>query len=166
MQAGNIRLPDNLEIRPARDEDSGFIESLYRSTRDDLRLIDAENDFVEELIQMQHQAQIRSYGEAFPNAYYFIVEKLGEKIGRVIVDFGHNEIRLLEVAFIRQVRGQGYGSGVIRALQHAAAQARAPLTLTVHRGNPGARRLYISLGFIVEQADHMIEQLAWHPRFA
>lgn len=164
MRDKGIRLPENLGIRPAREEDKGFIESLYRSTRDDLRYVDAEEEFVEELILLQHRAQGQGYGEAFPNAFHFIVEKLGEKIGRIIVDFGHNEIRLLDIAFIRQARGKGYGSGVIRALQHAASQARAPLTLTVHRGNPAARRLYLALGFRVEQADQMVEFMTWYPQ--
>ncbi|MGE5493525.1 MAG: GNAT family N-acetyltransferase [Actinomycetota bacterium] len=160
----DIRLPDNLGIRPARDEDQGFIASLYRSSRDDLRLVDAEDDFIEELILMQHRAQALGYGDAYPNAYYFIVENLGEKIGRVIVDFGHNEIRLVDVTFIREARGKGFGSSVIRALQHAAGQARAPLTITVHRSNPGAKRLYLALGFHVEQSDPMLELMAWYPR--
>ncbi|MFZ2403628.1 MAG: GNAT family N-acetyltransferase [Methylobacter sp.] len=166
MQAGNIILPNNMNIRPAREEDSGFIESLYRSSRDDLRLIQAEDDFVEELILMQHKAQNQAYGEMYPNAFYFVVEKQGEKIGRIIVDFGHNEVRLLDITFIREARGKGFGSGVIKALQYAASQTKAPLTLSVHRSNPGARRLYLSLGFRVEQSDPMVEQLAWYPLYA
>ncbi|HZW26301.1 MAG TPA: GNAT family N-acetyltransferase [Gallionella sp.] len=159
-----IQLPDNMSIRPARDEDGGFIESLYRSSRDDLRLIQGEDDFIEELILMQHKAQTRGYGESYPNAFYFIIEKLGDKIGRIIVDFGHNEIRLVDVTFIREARGKGFGSGVIKALQYAAGQAKAPLTLTVHRHNPGAKRLYLSLGFRVEQSDPMVELMAWYPQ--
>lgn len=165
MRAAGIQLPENLAIRPAREEDSGFIESLYCSTRDDLRLIQAEDDFIEELILMQHKAQNQAYGETYPNAFYFIVEKLGEKIGRIIVDFGHNEIRLLDITFIREARGKGFGAAAIKALQYAAAQAKAPLALAVHRSNPGAKRFYLSLGFTVEQSDPMVEQMIWHPKF-
>ncbi|MDD4958640.1 MAG: hypothetical protein PHS51_04775 [Gallionella sp.] len=43
-------LPDNLSIRPVRDEDHGFMESLYRSTRDDLRLLAAECDWIEKMV--------------------------------------------------------------------------------------------------------------------
>lgn len=64
------------------------MESLYRSGRDDLRLINAEPEFVEELIDMQFRARTAGYGEAFPNAFYFVVEKLGERIGQITVDSG------------------------------------------------------------------------------
>lgn len=163
MLPGIAPLPDNLGLRPARPEDKGFIEALYRSTRDDLRLLEAEDGFVEELIGMQQRAQVQGYGEMFPNAMYFVVERLGERIGRAVVDFGPNEVRLVDIAFIPQAQGQGYGSHVIRAMQYAAGQARAPLTLSVSRSNPRARQTYLALGFRVEQADPMTEFMAWYP---
>jgi len=163
MLVGNSPLPDNLGIRPARPEDKGFIESLYRSTRDDLRLIDAETDFIEELIGMQQRAQGQGYGEMFPNAMYFVVEHLNERIGRIVVDFGPNEIRLVDLAFVPQARGRGFGVTVIKAMQFAAGQSRAPLTLAVNRTNVRARQLYLSLGFRVEQSDVMTEYMAWYP---
>lgn len=163
MLAGNTPLPDNLGIRPARPEDRVFIESLYRATRDDLRLIDAEDEFVEELIGMQQQAQTRGYGEMFPNAMYFVVERLGDRLGRIVVDFGPNEVRLVDIAFMPQARGRGYGSHVIKAMQFAAGQARAPLTLSVNRTNIRARQAYLALGFRVVQSDAMTEHMAWYP---
>lgn len=159
-----LKLQGNLAIRPARDEDHGFIENLYRSTREDLRLIDAEKDFIEELILMQHRAQVIGYSETYPNAFYFVVEQMGDRIGRIAVDFGHNEVHLLDIAFIPEARSKGFGASVIKALQHAAAQVMAPLTLSVHRSNPGAKRFYLALGFRVEQSETMVERMVWHPR--
>lgn len=163
MMLKNNQLPGNLRIRPARPEDSGFIEGLYRSTRQDLRLIDAEADFIEELIGMQHNAQTVGYGEQFPNAMYFVIERHEERIGRLVVDFGSNEVHVVDIALIPEARGQGYGTQILRVLQQAAAQTRAPLVLLVSRLNPQAKQTYLSLGFRVEQSDAMNERMAWYP---
>lgn len=163
MIPGDVSLPAGLHLRPARPSDNGFIESLYRATRDDLRLINAEDGFVEALIDMQYEAQTQGYATQYPNAMYFIAEKLGERIGRVTLDFGPNEVRVVDIAFIPAARGQGYGTHILRALQQAAAMVRAPLTLTVHRANLAAKRLYLSLGFRVESGDAMVEFMAWYP---
>ncbi len=160
---GAIRLDGNLAIRPARDEDGGFIEALYGSTRDDLRQIDADRDFIEELILIQHRAQISGYSTAFPNAFYFIVEHLGERIGRVAVDFGDNEVHIIDIAFIPKARGKGFGGNVIKALQYAAAQVKAPLSLSVYQANFNAKRFYLGLGFQVEHHDPMVARMVWHP---
>jgi ribosomal protein S18 acetylase RimI-like enzyme len=154
---------DNLRIRPARPEDSGFVEALYRSTRQDLLVVDAEADFIEDLVGMQYRAQITGYGEMFPDAMYFVVECMSAPIGRVVVDFGSNEVHLVDIALIPEARGQGYGTQILRILQRAAAQTRAPLTLTVSRTNPRARQVYLALGFRVEQGDAMVECMVWYP---
>lgn len=166
MQPNQLPIPDGLGMRPARPSDQVFIASLYRSTRDDLRLADAEQDFIEELIGMQQQAQTVGYGTAFPNAMYFIVEKHHQALGRVAVDFGHNEVRLLDIAFIPEARGKGYGEAVIRGLQQAASQTRAPLVLTVARNNPAAQKLYLRLGFKVEESNHTHDRMVWYPASA
>lgn len=159
-------LPDNLSIRPARDEDHGFMESLYRSTRDDLRLLAAERDWIEEMIGHQYRAQQMGYGHAYPNAYYFIVERLGEQIGRIVVDIGDAGIHLVDIAFLPKARGQGYGSHILRALQHAAAQVQAPLSLSVNPAQLSVKQLYLSLGFVVIESHPLNEKMVWHHRTA
>ena len=166
MQTGLLNLPDGLGIRPARDSDKPFIESLFKSTRNDLRMIDAENDFIETLIEQQYHAQTVGYGEQFPNAMYFIIEKHSERICRVVIDFGPNEIRIVDISFVPAARNRGYGTGVIRALKHAAKSACAPLVLSVYKNNPAAKRLYEQEGFRVERTDQVLDLMAWYPMSA
>jgi ribosomal protein S18 acetylase RimI-like enzyme len=158
-----MHLPDGLSLRPAGPGDSGFIESLYHSTRDDLRLLDAEPDFIETLIESQFQAQTEGYGESYPNAWHFIIEKQKERIGRLILDFETDGVRIVNLAFIQIARGRGYGSHILRGLQQAAIATCAPLLLTVSMDNPGAKRLYTQLGFITERTFSVYEQLVWYP---
>jgi ribosomal protein S18 acetylase RimI-like enzyme len=143
----NNSMQSGLVIRPSNGRDKPFLMNLYNSTRDDLKHVDGSNDFIEELIEMQFKAQFEGYGEQFPNAFYFVIEKQQEKIGRIAVDFGHNEVRIIDIAFIKAARNKGYGSVVINALKSAAEQNKVPLTLTVLSSNISAIKLYQKLGF-------------------
>lgn len=57
MLQGLATLPNGLTIRPARPGDKAFLEKLHRDQREDLKMIDADRDFVEELLEMQLRAQ-------------------------------------------------------------------------------------------------------------
>jgi len=150
-------------MRPAREGDNYFIESLYKANRDDLRLIDAEDDFIESLIDMQHKAQTQGYGDTFPNAMYFIVEKHNERVGRVVLDFSPNEIRIIDIALLPAAQGHGFASGIIKALQLSATKSRTPLALSVYKTNMPARQLYATLGFKLVDSNANIDFLAWQP---
>lgn len=159
----NNSMPDGLSIRPSNDRDKPFLVSLYNSTRDDLRYVEGSPDFIEELIEMQFKAQFEGYGDQFPNAFYFVIEKQQEKIGRIAVDFGHNEVRIIDIAFIKAARNKGFGSVVINALKLAAEQNSVPLTLTVNHSNTSAINLYQKLGFKVVENKLPYLLMMWFP---
>lgn len=152
-----------LVIRPSTPSDAPFFEQLHSSTQDDLRLIDGDRELVESVIEMQFKAQTQGYGAQFPNAMYFVVEKQQQAIGKVTIDFGANEVRVIDIAFIPAARGKGFGEEVLRCLQTAAERVRTPLTLTVASNNPIARNLYLKLGFIVQDRSPPYEFLVWYP---
>lgn len=160
----DIPLPAGLSMRPQRDSDALFVAALHASTRDDLLMVDGEEGLLEQLVEMQFRAQREGYGEQFPNAMYYIVESHGTAVGRVTVDFGANEVRLVDIALIRAARGKGYGTGIVRALQLAAHKAGAPLVLTVALDNPRAFRLYAGLGFSLLQQTETHAQMVWYPQ--
>lgn len=163
MINGKINLSGNLSIRVADGKDKAFIDKLFNSTRNDLRLINAERDFIEELIFVQQKAQKADYENRFPNAYNFIVDYHQSAIGRVMVDFGENEIHVVDISFLPEAQGHGYGAMTIKALQNAAQQVMAPITLWIHRGNIKVQQFYVSLGFASLGGDAMNEKLAWFP---
>lgn len=163
MIPNNLRLPGNLALRPAREGDRGFLEQLYRSTRNDLRSLEAEPEMVESLIDMQYRARHSGYGQQFPDAWSFIVEYATEPIGQLMLDFTSGRIHLVDIAFVPTARDKGFGTQVLRALQIVAAQVWAPITLTVHPLKVGVRRLYASLGFLPLETHPVAERLIWYP---
>ncbi|MBG0758306.1 GNAT family N-acetyltransferase [Vibrio cidicii] len=156
-------LPDGLHVRPSRPTDKPFIENLHREVRQDLQLIEGEQDFIESIVEMQFRAQTQGYGDQFPNAMYFIIEKHHEPIGKATLDFGSNEVRLIDLAFLPKACGLGFGQAVIQSFQKAAAQVGAPMTLSVLRSNIGAKQLYHRLGFELEASKPPYELLIWYP---
>lgn len=160
---GNSHLPNGLTIRPSRTSDKGFLENLYRTIRDDLRMIEGDEAFIESLIEFQMRAQQQSYGEQHPDAMYFIVELHHEPIGRLTLAMGPNEVRIVDLAFLPIAQGKGYGKGVLQALQMTAAKIPAPLSLLVLRMNTAALRLYTTLGFQAEQQNETHLLMMWYP---
>ncbi|MCX4029330.1 GNAT family N-acetyltransferase [Endozoicomonas sp. SM1973] len=159
----NLKLPQGLAIRPAVASDKPFLQSLYHSTRNDLQYINADGEFISELIDQQFQAQKAGYGNMFPNACYFIIEKQQQAIGRITLDFTNEIIHIIDIAFIPEAQGKGYGKGAIQALQVAAGKTCAPLLLSVYANNWTAKNLYLKLGFQIEQSIPPYERMIWYP---
>ncbi|BBI46359.1 hypothetical protein KPSA1B_105129 [Pseudomonas syringae pv. actinidiae] len=114
-------------------------------------------------VAQQFRVQDLGLGEHFPNAMHYVVEKLGTPIGALVTDFGHNEIRVLYLAFIPAARGKGYGRNVVQGVQQAAEQIRCPVAKVVWANNPHARQHYLALGFEVQERDVAAERLIWYP---
>lgn len=65
----------DLNIRPKTEQDTPFLETLYRSTRPELLQLDLPGQFLENLMQMQFNAQQTGYRSQYPDAQYSIIEK-------------------------------------------------------------------------------------------
>ena len=156
-------MPIGISLRPATSADQAFLETLYRSARPDMQFIDGGPDIVETVLAQQYEAQIQGAGESYPNAMHFIVEKTQHSVGALVVDFGHNEVRVIYVAFIPAARGFGYGKAILQGVQHAAASTRCPVAVVVWHNNPGAKRIYQELGFQVEESQLLADRMVWYP---
>ena len=145
-------------------DDAPFLARLYASTRQDLLGSgSADPTLAASIMAMQQRLQLADYRQRFPDAIYLILEEAGEPVARIVVDHGPLAMRLVDIALLPHARGRGTGSAVLRALQQWAAAHRLPLTLSVHRSNPQAHRLYLGLGFSIEHAGEHADALRWQP---
>ena len=158
-----VSLPDGLGLRTAGPGDKPFIEKLFQSTREFLYLADAEKEYVDMIIHHQMQLQEDAYGNQSPNACTMIVEKQSTPIGKVIIDFGSNIAHVIDLAFIAEARGKGYGKAVLRAVQYVATQQMLPVGLTVDKQNLPAKQLYLTLGFQIAEESLTHEFMLWYP---
>jgi GNAT superfamily N-acetyltransferase len=164
MLTGFATLPKGLAIRPARTGDDGFLEKLNRDSRDDIRMADADKDFIEAVLDQQLVAQTTGYGTQFPNALYFIVEKTGERVGKLTLDWGGTEARVVDLGFVRKARGKGFGEIIIKALLAACGPAKCPLAVTCLKNRPALYRFLIANGFMVAETTDTADLLVWYPK--
>ena len=156
-------LPQGISVRPATASDQPFLELLYRSSRPDLQLIDGEPELIETVMAQQMNVMEQGAGLNYPNAMHFIIEKTQHNIGALVVDFGPNEVRVIYIAVIPAARGFGYGKSVLQGVLQAAASNHAPVAVVVWHSNPGARKIYMELGFKVEEAGPTADRMVWYP---
>lgn len=152
-----------LSLRPAVPNDQPFLATLYQSARPDLHLIQGDEDKINTVRQQQHEALQYGVETQYPNALQFVIEKTQCPVGGLIVDFGHNEVRIIFLAFIPTARGQGHGKTILRGLQNAATQSRSPIAVIVWHNNPGAKKVYTELGFQTEETHPLSERMVWYP---
>ena len=150
-----------LRVRPATVADAPCIETLYASTRDDLRAMASDATTVKLLIAMQHRAQMAGYRSTYPDAEYLMIEWQGETIGRVVINSADATLRIIDISVLPAARRQGHAGSVLRRLQECAAKAGQDMRLSVLHDNQDAWRLYLALGFAVEAQDDVRAQLRW-----
>lgn len=154
-------LPAPFELRPVDAHDQGFLEELYFSSRQDMHQAVANATVLRQLIALQRQVQQAGFEQNYPNAQHLIVMHSGSSIGRVVVDSGPTDLRLVDIAIAPSARRIGAANLVLRALQDAAVVLDLPIRLSVARSNQAARNLYLGLGFTVHSQDPVLEQMTW-----
>jgi ribosomal protein S18 acetylase RimI-like enzyme len=153
----------HLAARPASPGDRDFLAQLYASTRGDLLHLPVPREVVDAIIRHQQQLQGQGYATSFPEAQYLVLEHLGAPVGRLVLNDGAGELRVVDISIMPRERRRGHARAVLRSLQELAHARSAAVTLRVHRDNPNARALYASMGFVVVSSDEVSEQMRWTP---
>ena len=162
---GRRDLPGGLSLRPYMDTvaDKKFVSQMIKDNRDDIRAADGDPDYLESIVDMQERAMQSGYGQTFGNAAHFIVEKLGVPIGRLLVESGGTEVRIVDLQFIPKAQDKGYGPTIIGTMQQAAAIQRVQLAITVVHNRVKLKQWLALKGFIVEDAQPGADRMVWNP---
>ncbi|HEY8962306.1 MAG TPA: GNAT family N-acetyltransferase [Luteolibacter sp.] len=144
-----------------KDEDAEFLRILYASTREEELAVTGWSDVQkQDFCGMQFDAQTAHYREHYPAAEYAVIECDGNAAGRLYVNRGEREIRIMDLALLPEWRGKGIGTSLLRELQEEAATRGMPLSIHVERFNP-ALRLYERLGFRAVEDRGVYYLLSW-----
>jgi GNAT superfamily N-acetyltransferase len=134
-------------LRPQREADYAFLERLYFSVRQPE--IDAmgwpqetRNAFLADQCRMQHA----HYQTHYWDAEFLILERGGKPVGRFYIFRGPRDFRVVDLSLLPEVRGEGVGGALLKALQDEAAAAGKSVSIHVEKFNP-AQNLYRRLGF-------------------
>lgn len=154
-------LPDSIALRPVGPNDQFFLDALYASSRDDLRHMDADAGFVEQLIRMQQRIQMMGFQQHYPDARHWIVLKHAKEIGRLLVDVNSTDVRLVDIVILPEAQRGGVGTALLRAVQRFAQDGGLGMSLAVLKSNTVARNLYARSGFVVHSSDALFEHMLW-----
>lgn len=165
MIEGTVNLPHGISARPAGRQDKDFLAKMFKENRDDLRMADADKDYIETVIDMQLEAQQGGYGAQFPNAIYLVLEKNGSRIGRLTLDVQPVELRLVDLDFIKKAQDKGFGSAILLWLMKAAATTKKPLLVPTRRDDFAMGRFLRKYGFVEDESmsDEVFARLSWMP---
>jgi ribosomal protein S18 acetylase RimI-like enzyme len=148
-----------IHLRPERAEDEALLFVLFCASRE-AEFAALPQPQRESLLHFQYQAQSRDYAARFPRSEHFIVEFCGQAAGRLLLNRETNELRVVDIAVVPDMRGQGIASAVLKSLISEAQATGMALRLSVWHANP-ALALYRRLGFCetARSATHL--ELAW-----
>jgi ribosomal protein S18 acetylase RimI-like enzyme len=139
--------PGAITLRPIREEDTGFLQEVYFSTRrEELQPVLWPDVQKRAFLLQQFDAQHTDYHRNYPNASYDVIEEDGRTIGRLYVDRRPDELHILDIALLPEHRGRGIGRSLLRTLLAEAHGQGKPVRIYVEHNNR-ARSLYRRLGF-------------------
>lgn len=131
-----------LSSRSAVITDDPFLLALFGSTRTDQLAPNWSDQQKHAFIQMQFEAQRRS----FRAADHQIILWQERPVGRTLIKRSEEAFYLVDISLLPEARNKGIGSHLLSELLREAAAAGKPVKLHVVISNP-ARRLYARLGF-------------------
>jgi GNAT superfamily N-acetyltransferase len=153
-----------VSLRVSGPEDEGFMRSVYAGTRDDeLRIVNWTEEQKQAFVQMQFDAQRQHYLIHYPQAEYYVIEKEGKPIGRMIVDRSKSIIFLIDIALLPEYRNAGIGTTLMKDLMAEVEKKNGALRLHVETFNP-VMKLYERLGFVKSGELGVYHEMIWRPK--
>jgi ribosomal protein S18 acetylase RimI-like enzyme len=165
--AGLALVHPELTFRPATSTDLQGLRALYALWRiPEFALLPWTHEECLRVAADQFAHQHRQLVERFPQADFCVIEdKQAHLLGRVYLDHSTREWHLIDVLLAEEARGRGYGTALLRLMQHMAATSEASIYLHVAVNNTRAQRLYDRLGFafMAGQSDVLHRAMRWSP---
>ena len=136
-------------LRPVSEADREFLIGVYESTRDqELSQVAWPEGEREAFVRMQFEAQDAYYREVYPHPTFDVIEVDGRPAGRLYVNRGAGDLRIVDIALLPEFRGTGIGRHLIGQLLEEAAESGIRASIHVETHNR-ASHLYARMGFVV-----------------
>lgn len=135
-------------LRPESDQDEPFLQRLIVETiAGELGASQWPEPMRSHLLGIQYTARRHSHRTNFPQAASYIIDADAADAGWALVTTLPQQIQLVEIMVLPELRGRGIGAAAIRQVLATAAAAAKPVRLNVNVTNQAAVGLYQRLGF-------------------
>jgi ribosomal protein S18 acetylase RimI-like enzyme len=139
-----------LALKPVDSGDEAALLAIFASTRQEEReQFGWPESQWDAFIRQQFIAQHTQYSTAYANPSFSLVMRGGEVAGRLYVDRGSQEIRVVDIALLPAHRRQGVGRQLLQDLIDESDALGIALGLHVEKNNP-ILDFYRHLGFVTE----------------
>jgi len=153
-------------LRPPGDGDAEALYRIYASTRSaELAQVPWSEAEKSGFLREQFRCQCLDWERHYPDAERRLILVDGQAVGRLYVDRGPTEVRIIDIALLPTFRGRGIGGRLLRQVVDEAQVSGRTATIHVERGNP-ALRLYQRLGFQLREDKGVYLFLECPPRGA
>ena len=155
--------PPEVSLRPEQAGDEDFLFRVFASTREEeLALTNWDEATRAAFLNQQFNAMRRGYRDMFPTGEFLIIQLAGRPVGRMVLNRGTGEIRVVDVALLPEFRNRGLGTGLMRGVCAEAGGTGPAVTLSVLTFNR-AGRWYARLGFTPTGGSGIYDEWAWLP---
>ena len=163
---GEARTPlpggGSVVLRPVTAEDDEFLLAVYANSREEeLAQVVWPAGQKEVFVRWQFDMQRREYDQRYPDARYDVILVDGQPAGRIWVGTDLEQIRLLDIALLKEFQNRGVGTLLLRRLMDEAAGADKLLRHMVFTLNNNAHRFYERLGFVVIEDVGAYKHMEW-----
>lgn len=135
-------------LKAVTEQDLDFLLQVYTDSRTEEL---AQTGWLDEqkldFLRMQFDAQHKHYSQYYPEASLDVIMLGGVAVGRLYVSRWENQIRIVDIAILREYRGRKIGSGLLAELIAEAKSKRLEVSIHVEKNNP-TLQWYLRLGFV------------------
>ena len=150
-------------FRPIGPDDQAFLLEVYVGTRrEELALVDWDEDKKARFLKMQFTAQHQYYQDYYTETDFLIILLDELPVGRLYLARWPSESRIVDLALLPAYRSAGIGTRILRDILAEATLAGKPVRIHVEKLNP-ALRLYEHLGFTRNADKGVYWFLEWMP---
>ncbi len=152
-----------LRFRRQTESDLSFLHRLYASTRaQELAILPWSAAQKAAFLESQFHAQQTHYQTCHPGTDWLVAVHDGTEVGRLYLERCPTQHRIIDIAFLTEHRGKGFGAALLRDVMDEAAAAGRSVSTHVEKFSP-AMRLYRRLGFEPIEDEGVYELMRWNP---
>jgi ribosomal protein S18 acetylase RimI-like enzyme len=147
LRLSEALVSQGIALRHETADDVIFLEQLYRSVRwEELAVTSWPDSAKIAFLSQQFALQRHHYLTHYRETAFDVVTRHDVPVGRLYLDRGPVEYRIVDISLLPDARGTGIGTALLEAILAEAMAAGRTVTIHVEKQNP-AQRLYRRLGF-------------------
>ncbi|MDP4145256.1 MAG: GNAT family N-acetyltransferase [Bacillota bacterium] len=153
-----------ISLQPILPSDNDFLLKVFKECRTDLAFISGMNEEQKSnIIRQQFVIEQYQLKQTYPEAELNLVMFNGQPVGRLYINYGKNEDRIIAIGLLESYRFLGIGKKIMISVIETAAEKGKAVSLQVAWFNKSAYAFYEKLGFKVVEDNGVMYEMKYTP---